>query len=212
MIETLTQPHSLDPSALGLSDFGKPGNYFARQVARWSRTYQADEIAGRDPAMAELILWLPQNIPPDEETRVIHGDFKPDNMVFHPTEPRVIAVLDWELSTLGPPLADFVNHLTMYHLPPAAVSGLSQVDLVSQNLPSQAAYAASYCRRTGRDDIPNLAFHLAFSLFRLAAIYHGIKARALRGNASSNRAFELSALYPSLAASALNHALSANRA
>ncbi len=199
MNATLAQLHSFDPARLGLSDFGKPGNYFERQIARWSRQYLTDEIAGRDPNMDRLIDWLPAHVPDGDESCVIHGDFRSDNMVFHPTEPRVAAVLDWELSTLGHPLADFVNHLMMYRLPPAILSGLGGVDLASLNLMSEEAYVAAYCRRTGRNGIGQLGFYRAFALFRLAAIYHGIKARAMLGTAASAHADTLATQYPLLA-------------
>lgn len=199
MNATLAQLHGYDPEALGLADFGKAGNYFQRQIARWSRQYHADEIAGRDANMDRLIEWLPANVPPGEESRIVHGDFRADNMVFHPTQPRVAAVLDWELSTLGHPLADFVNHLMMYRLPPEILSGLAGTDLAALNLTPEQDYVAAYCRRTGRQGIEGLSFYRAFSLFRLAAIYHGIKARALRGTAASAHAETLAASYPLLA-------------
>lgn len=199
MNATLAQLHGFDPARLGLADFGKAGNYFERQIARWSRQYATDEIAGRDPNMDRLIAWLPANIPAGDESRIVHGDYRTDNMVFHATEPRVVAVLDWELSTLGHPLADFVNHLMMYRLPPAILSGLAGIDVGALNLMPEDAYVAAYCRRTGREGIGQLGFYRAFALFRLAAIYHGIKARALRGTAASAHAETLAAQYPLLA-------------
>jgi aminoglycoside phosphotransferase (APT) family kinase protein len=199
MNATLATLHNFDPADLGLDDFGKVGNYFERQITRWSRQYLEDEIAGRDESMDRLIEWLPAHVPADEESRVIHGDFRADNMVFHPTEPRIAAVLDWELSTLGHPLADFTNHLMMYRLPPSILSGLLGANLKRSNLPSEAEYAEDYCRRTGRGELRGLNFLLAFSMFRLAAIYHGIKARALRGTAASAHAEVLASQYPVLA-------------
>jgi aminoglycoside phosphotransferase (APT) family kinase protein len=181
--------HLIDPEAAGLGDYGKPGNYFARQIGRWSKQYIEDAEAGRIAAMDRLAQWLPQNIPADEpRPRVIHGDFRCDNMIFHPSEPRVLAVLDWELSTLGHPLADFSYHLMMYRLPHGMSSGLAGLDLRALNIPSEADYVAAYCRRTGRDGIPDLDFYMAFNLFRLAGILHGIKGRYVRGNASSAHA------------------------
>jgi aminoglycoside phosphotransferase (APT) family kinase protein len=188
MNATIAQLHSIDPTAIGLADFGRPGNYFERQVGRWSRQYLEDADAGRVPAMDALIEWLPANIPPGDETSIVHGDFRCDNMLFHPTEPRVIAVLDWELSTLGHPLADFAYHLMVYRMPPGFSTGLAGLDLPALNIPSEQDYVAAYCRRTGRDGIERLDFHLAFSLFRLAAIIHGIKGRMIRGTASSPQA------------------------
>jgi len=204
----LARLHCFDPAALGLDDFGKKGNYFERQIARWSRQYQSDEIAGRNPDMDRLIEWLPSNIPSGDECRIVHGDYRADNMVFHPVEPRVIAVLDWELSTLGHPHADFVNHLMMYRLPPSILSGLKGLDLHALNLMSEEDYVAAYCRRTGRESLGNFGFYRAFALFRLAAIYHGIRARALRGTAASAHAETVSGQYPLLAKLAWDEALS----
>lgn len=189
MNATLAQLHLIDPEAAGLGDYGKPGNYFARQIARWSKQYETDVEAGRVAAMDRLVEWLPANIPADEPTpRVIHGDFRCDNMIFHPFEPRVLAVLDWELSTLGHPPADFSYHLMMYRMPRGMSAGLIGLDLAALNIPSEADYVAAYCRRTGRDGIPDLDFYVAFNLFRLAGILHGIKGRVARGNASSAHA------------------------
>ncbi len=188
MNATLAALHRIDPEEAGLADFGRPGNYFARQIARWSKQYRDDELAGRVASMDRLVAWLPLNIPDDEPVpRIIHGDFRCDNMVFHPDRPEVIAVLDWELSTLGHPLADFSYHLMMYRLPDA----LAGRDLEALNIPSESDYVAAYCRRTGRDRIEDLDFYLAFNLFRLAAIVHGIKGRLLRGNAASAHAADM---------------------
>ena len=139
MNATIAQLHMLDPVAIGLGDFGKPGNYFARQIGRWSRQYLDDADAGRSDAMDKLVEWLPDNIPPGEETSVVHGDYRCDNMIFHPTEPKVLAVLDWELSTLGHPLADFSYHLMMYRMPPSMTAGLTGVDLAALNIPDETA-------------------------------------------------------------------------
>jgi aminoglycoside phosphotransferase (APT) family kinase protein len=189
MNATIAQLHMIDPEAAGLGDYGKPGNYFARQIGRWSKQYLGDVEAGRLPAMDSLVEWLPQNIPLDEgEARIIHGDFRCDNMVFHAHEPRVIAVLDWELSTLGHPLADFAYHLMMYRMPQDMSAGLAGRDLAALNIPSEADYVAAYCRRTGREGIPDLDFYIAFNLFRLAGILHGIKGRIVRGTAASAHA------------------------
>ena len=194
MNATIAQLHSVDPVAAGLGDYGKAGNYFERQIGRWSGQYLADEEAGRVPAMDRLVEWLPANIPAGEdESRVIHGDFRCDNMIFHPAEPRVLAVLDWELSTLGHPLADFSYHLMMYRMPSGATTGLAGLDLAARNIPSEKEYVAAYCRRTGRDGIANLDFYIAFILFRLSAIVHGIKGRIVRGTASSAHADKMAA-------------------
>lgn len=199
MNATIAQLHSIDHEAVGLGDYGKPGNYFARQVGRWSKQYLEDELAGRDPNMDALVEWLPTAIPDGDETSVVHGDFRCDNMIFHPTEPRVIAVLDWELSTLGHPLADFAYHAMMYHMPPHIVAGLVGADLDALNIPTEAEYVAAYCRRTGRETIPSWDFYMAFNFFRLAAIFHGIKGRYLRGTAASAHAKDRAEAFPVLA-------------
>lgn len=199
MNATIAQLHAIDPEAIGLGNYGKPGNYFARQVGRWSRQYLEDELAGRDPDMDALVEWLPTAIPEGDETSVVHGDFRCDNMIFHPTEPRVIAVLDWELSTLGHPLADFAYHAMMYHMPAHIVAGLEGVDLAAMNIPTEADYIAAYCRRTKREGIPSWDFYVAFNYFRLAAIFHGIKGRYLRGTAASASAKDRAEAFPVLA-------------
>lgn len=203
MNQTIAQLHSIDPASVGLGDYGRPGNYFERQITRWSRQYLDDEQAGRIPAMDALIEWLPANIPPGDDATIVHGDFRCDNMLFHPTEPRVIAVLDWELSTLGHPLADFAYHLMVYRMPPGFSTGLAGLDLPALNIPSESEYVAAYCRRTGRAGIDRLDFYLAFSLFRLAAIIHGIKGRLIRGTASSPEAADAVAQLDRIAALAL---------
>jgi aminoglycoside phosphotransferase (APT) family kinase protein len=189
MNATLASLHRIDPAAAGLEDYGKPGNYFARQIGRWSKQYLGDVEAGRLRSMDRLVEWLPDHIPADEgQARVIHGDFRCDNMIFHPSEPRVLAVLDWELSTLGHPLADFSYHLMMYRMPAGITAGLAGLDLPALNIPSEGEYVAAYCRRTGRSGIPDLDFYIAFNMFRLAAILHGIKGRVARGTAASAHA------------------------
>lgn len=199
MNATIARLHSLDYEAMGLSDYGRPGNYFARQIGRWTKQYLEDADAGRDADMDALVAWLPENIPPGEESSIVHGDFRCDNMIFHPTEPRVIAVLDWELSTLGHPLADFAYHAMMYQMPPDIVAGLGDADLQALNIPSEQAYVAAYCARTGRTEIPNWDFYIAFNYFRLAAIFHGIKGRVTRGTAASAHARERAQSFPRLA-------------
>ncbi|MGE0773924.1 MAG: phosphotransferase [Sphingomonadaceae bacterium] len=199
MNDTIARLHMVDYQAVGLGDYGKPGNYFARQISRWSRQYLEDTEAGRDPDMDRLVEWLPGAIPAGDETAIVHGDFRCDNMIFHPTEPKVLAVLDWELSTLGHPLADFAYHAMMYRMPPDIVAGLAGADLTALNIPSEEDYIAAYCRRTNRDAIPGWPFYIAFNFFRLAAIFHGIKGRVIRGTAASAHAKERAASFPALA-------------
>jgi aminoglycoside phosphotransferase (APT) family kinase protein len=199
MNETIAQLHGIDYRSVGLSEYGKPGNYFQRQIVRWTKQYLEDVEAGRDPNMDRLVEWLPANVPPGDETSIVHGDFRVDNLIFHPVEPRVVAVLDWELSTLGHPLADFAYLAMMYHMPPHIVAGLAGADLVALNIPTEAEYVAAYCRHSGRDAIPNYAFYIAFNVFRLAAIFHGIKGRAIRGTASAAQAAERAKAFPELA-------------
>ncbi len=210
MNETIAQLHTTDYAAIGLSDFGKPGNYFARQIARWSKQYVEDVEAGRFSSMDKLVEWLPENIPAGDETSIVHGDYRCDNMIFHPTEPKVLAVLDWELSTLGHPLADFTYHLMMYRMPPQETAGLMGRDLAEIGIPSEDEYVAAYCRRTGRPDgIPNLDFYLAYNMFRLAAIIHGIRGRVVRGTAASAHAKAMSERVEPLADLAWHQALKA---
>jgi aminoglycoside phosphotransferase (APT) family kinase protein len=192
--------HSVDIEAVGLGDYAKPGNYFARQIGRWSKQYLEDELAGRLPDMDALVEWLPTAIPAGDETAIVHGDFRCDNMIFHPTKPRVLAVLDWELSTLGHPLADFAYHAMMYRMPGDIVAGLGGADPVPLGLPTEAEYIAAYAKRTARDGIANWDYYLAFNFFRLAAIMHGIKGRVLRGTASNAKARERAESLPRLAA------------
>jgi aminoglycoside phosphotransferase (APT) family kinase protein len=200
MNAAIAQLHGLDFEALGLGDYGKPGNYFARQISRWSRQYREDVEAGRLEDMDWLADWLPNHIPEGDETSIVHGDFRADNMIWHPTEPRILAVLDWELSTLGHPLADFTYHLMMYHLPPHIIGGFKGADLTALNIPAQGDYVAAYCERTGRaGGIADLSFYLSFNMFRFAAIIHGIKGRMARGTASSPEAQSLVDTLPELA-------------
>jgi aminoglycoside phosphotransferase (APT) family kinase protein len=200
MNETIARLHRVDYAGIGLADYGRPGNYFARQIARWSKQYVGDaEAAGLDDNMDRLIEWLPAHIPEGDETALVHGDFRADNMIFHPTEPSVLAVLDWELSTLGHPLADFAYHAMIYRLPPQIGGGLAAADLQALNIPSEADYVAAYCKRTGREGIPSLDFYIAFNMFRLAAICHGIKGRLARGTAASAHAKKYAAQVEALA-------------
>jgi aminoglycoside phosphotransferase (APT) family kinase protein len=199
MNQVIAQLHSFEPEAIGLGYYGKPGNYFVRQIGRWTRQYLADELAGRNDDLDALVEWLPDNIPDGDETSVVHGDMRCDNMIFHPSEPRVLAVLDWELSTLGHPLADFAYQTMMYRMPPEIVPGLKGAELATLNIPSENDYVAAYCQRTARSSIANFEFYIAFNLFRLAAIFHGIKGRVLRGTAANAQAEDRAKAFPVLA-------------
>ena len=181
--------HKVDYQGIGLADYGKPGNYFARQIGRWSKQYLASETE-KIEAMDNLIAWLPNNIPAGDETAIVHGDYRLDNLIFHPTEARILAILDWELSTLGHPLADFSYHCMSWHIAPGAFRGIAGLDHAALGIPAEADYIASYCRRTGRAGILHWDFYLAFGLFRIAAILDGIAARALKGTAASAQAVE----------------------
>ena len=186
---TIAQLHNYDWQALGLGDYGKPGNYFERQISRWIGQYRASETQTIEP-MDALIEWLPENIPSDDSASIVHGDFRLDNMIVHPSEPRVIAVLDWELSTIGHPLADFTYHLLSWQMPQIGIGsiGLKGKDLAALGIPSEEEYLARYCERTGRSEIANRSFYAAFNLFRLAAILQGIAGRVRDGTAASAHA------------------------
>ncbi len=187
--------HCVDPAAVGLADYGRPGNYFERQIARWSKQYQAS-ITQPIEAMDRLIDWLPAHIPPrardDRLVRIVHGDYRLDNLMFDATQPRVRAVLDWELSTLGHPLADFSYHCMAWHIPPGAFRGIGGLDLAALGIPSESDYIRRYCERTGLATPDELAadwnFYMAYNLFRIAAILQGIAKRVEAGTASSAQA------------------------
>jgi aminoglycoside phosphotransferase (APT) family kinase protein len=189
MNDTLAKIHQVDWKALGLGDYGKPGNYMQRQVSRWTRQYQASKT-DRIESMENLIQWLPEHIPNDDSTAIVHGDFRLENLVIHPLEPHVLAVLDWELSTLGHPLADLAYNCLGYYLPTLGDlrTGYKDRDLAVLGIPSETEYVSSYCRRTGRGEVPNWKFFIAFSIFRLAAIVQGVYKRGLDGIASSDTA------------------------
>lgn len=192
MNEVLAALHQLDYAQLGLGDFGRPGNYFARQIARWTKQYRASET-DPIPEMDKLIEWLPKHLPTDDSTSIVHGDYRLENMIIHPTEPRIVAVLDWELSTIGHPLGDLTYQCTQWRLPHnALMNGLQGVDRTAYGIPTEEEYIATYCRRTGRDRIENWEFYMAYNLFRLAAIVQGIVGRIRAGTASSKNAATLS--------------------
>jgi aminoglycoside phosphotransferase (APT) family kinase protein len=201
-IETLAALHNTDVAAVGLSDFGKPGNYFGRQVDRWTKQYLASETQ-KIEAMAQLIDWLPKSLPADDTTSIVHGDYRLDNMVLHPTEPRVIAVLDWELCTLGNPLADF-TYLLMNWVMPAdgGRSGLAGMDLKAAGIPTVDEAVAIYCKATDRAGLPELDWYFAYNAFRLAGICQGIAGRVRDGTASSPQAVAMGERVPLLAEAA----------
>jgi aminoglycoside phosphotransferase (APT) family kinase protein len=187
MNDVLARLHRVDWQALGLADFGRPGNYFARQFHRWSQQYRASETE-RIEAMERFMEWLPSHIPSDDLTTIVHGDFRLGNVIIHPSDPRVVAVLDWEISTLGHPLADLAYNAMSYHLEPDILGGVLGHDLKALGIPTEEEYLAAYCRRTGRDDIPDWSFYVAFSMFRLAAIAQGIMGRVIAGTANDANA------------------------
>jgi aminoglycoside phosphotransferase (APT) family kinase protein len=188
MNSTLARLHMLTPQTIGLGGFGRAERYLQRQIDRWSQQYLGDGGEFGDKHMNRLIDWLPANVPASNDARVVHGDYRIDNLIFHPTEAAVVAVLDWELSTLGDPLADFTYHLMMYRLPPDIVGGLAGNDLQLLGIPTEREYVEAYCRRTGQSHIGGLDFYLAFNLFRFAAILYGIKSRIRHGTAASSNA------------------------
>lgn len=183
--------HLVDIDSVGLADYGRPGNYFERQIGRWTKQYRASEM-DRIEAMDRLIDWLPLHIPPGDETAIVHGDLRLDNLIIHVTEPRVVAVLDWELSTIGHPLADLSYHVMTWRLDASQFRGMADKDLSALGIPSEAEYVAAYCERVGRPPIERSAweFHMVFSMFRLAAILQGIAKRAQEGTAASVQALE----------------------
>ena len=181
--------HKVDYTAVGLDTYGKPGNYLERQINRWTKQYRASETE-RIEGMENLIEWLPKNIPASDETTIVHGDYRLDNVIFHPTEPRILAVLDWELSTLGHPLADFAYHCMTWRLTPGEFRGMIGIDFASLGVPDEETYVDMYCRRTGRSGIPNWDFYMAYNMFRLAGILQGIMGRVVEGTAASEHAIE----------------------
>lgn len=187
MNETIARLHMIDPAAAGLADFGRPGNYLARQISRWTKQYRASETT-TIAAMDNLIEWLPRHIPALDETRIVHGDYRIDNLILHKTEPRVAAVIDWELATLGDPLVDFACHVMVWRFTPALFRGLAGSKLASLGIPTEADYVAEYCARTGRSVPAEWNYYIAFAMFRMAAISQGIMKRSLDGTAASEDA------------------------
>ena len=213
MVETLAQLHNVDYAAIGLADYGRPGNYFARQVERWTRQYRASETHRIDAA-ERLMAWLPTSVPEQTRTSIVHGDYRIDNLIFTPTPPTatapcVAAVLDWELSTLGDPLADFTYLLMGWVLPADGRSALAGLDLAALDIPDRAAAVKLYCGLTGREGLPELDWYFAYNLFRLVGIVQGIAGRVRDGTASSARAVEAAARAPMLAEAGWQFAIKA---
>ncbi|MBW7926081.1 MAG: phosphotransferase family protein [Burkholderiaceae bacterium] len=186
---TIAALHRIEPASVGLADFGSTANYFQRQIARWTRQYRASETIRID-AMEQLIAWLPEHAPCDNEVRLVHGDYRLDNLIFHPTECQVLAVLDWELSTLGHPLADFAYHCLPWYLRPDELRGFAGLDVASVGIPTVEEHLADYCVATGRAPVDPSTWRtcIAFSMFKVAAILQGVAKRALDGNASNSNA------------------------
>ncbi|NQW10466.1 MAG: phosphotransferase [Alphaproteobacteria bacterium] len=198
--DALAKLHSVDHQAVGLGDFGRPAGYCGRQVARWTKQFEASKTDPM-PDMDALIAWLNDQPPPVDEVSIVHGDYRLPNLMLHPTEPRVIAILDWELATLGHPLSDLAYTCMPYRMPcdEKALKGMVGLDLASLGIPSEDRYLARYFARTGRDEVPDMRYFHALSFFRLAAICQGVYARGLQGNASSADALEVGAKAPRLA-------------
>jgi aminoglycoside phosphotransferase (APT) family kinase protein len=187
LVRVLAAIHTVDVDAVGLGDYGKRGGYVERQIRRWSEQYRKSETQ-TVPTMDALIEWLPANLPANDETTLAHGDYRLDNLIFHPSEPRCLAVIDWELSTLGHPLADLAYTCMLYDIAMPKVGGLLGVDFEATRIPSEDQLVARYCELTGREGIEDWPYYKAFGLFRLAAIAQGVYRRSLQGNASSDDA------------------------
>src|ERR1700728_3588521 len=210
MNATIARLHSFEPAAIGLGDYGRGENYVARQVERWSKQYRASETAKIDD-MERLIAWLPAHLPPAQPPRIVHGDYRLDNIILAPDTPKIAAVLDWELSRLGDPLADFTYHLMQWHMPPhdAGTGSLLGLDLAALGIPSLEAYVDAYVARTGFDPRPHLPVYFAYNFFRIAAILQGIAGRVRDGTATSALAAAKGELVRPLAAKAWEFALQA---
>lgn len=198
LVRVLAAVHAVDLEATGLSDYGRSDAYVARQVRRWTQQYLASQTSDI-PEMTALIDWLPANIPDDEATSLVHGDFRLDNLIFQPDGPRSLAVIDWELSTLGHPLCDLAYVCMLYDVMLPRIGGLAGVDLEASGIPRESELVALYCEHTGRDNVPDFPYYKAFSLFRLAAIAQGVYRRSIDGNASATSASKVGAAVPSLA-------------
>jgi len=187
MNRVLAELHKVDFEAVGLGDFGRPGNYFDRQISRWIKQYRAAETETIQE-MEDLIAWMPDNVPDEDSVSIAHGDYRLENTMFHATEPKMIAVLDWELSTIGHPLADLGYNSMLYHIDSPTMGTLTATEFAASGIPTEEDYVARYCERAGRDGIENWPFYVGFSIFRLASIAQGVYKRGLDGNASSEKA------------------------
>ena len=198
MNDGIAKLHSVDTRAVGLEDFGKPADYVARQIGRWSKQYRASETE-TIAEMDRLIEWLPSHLPDDDETTLVHGDYRLDNMIFGSAEPRLLAILDWEISTLGHPIADFAYHCMPWRLPPETGRGFKGMDLAALGIPSEQEYLSAYCWRTGRAQPTHWEYYMAYNMWRLAAILQGIMGRVMDGTAASEHAGEMGAMARGLA-------------
>jgi aminoglycoside phosphotransferase (APT) family kinase protein len=189
LARVMAKLHNVDPAAVGLDTFGRPGNYYERQIGRWSKQYLASQTDDL-PEMDQLMEWLPNNIPTEAGSVIVHGDYRLGNVLIHPTEPKIVAVLDWELSTLGDGLADLGYLCQDYHGDAYDDEGLAGADFAALNLPTEEEFVAEYCEHAGRDSIDNWHFYLIYNMFRSAGIIQGVYKRGLDGNASSAKALE----------------------
>ncbi len=189
MCRTLAKLHAVDWRAVGLESYGREGGYCARQISRWSKQYEASKTDDL-PKMEKVLDWLNENMPFSEETTIVHGDFRMENTIYHASEPKILAIIDWELGTLGDPLSDLAYNCLNYHYSDAARADITKIDFESYGIPTEEAYVARYCELTGRDSIPDWTFYLVLSLYRLAAIVQGVYKRGLDGNASSPEAIK----------------------
>ncbi len=206
MNDTIAKLHMVDYEAVGLADYGKKGSFFNRQISRWSKQYKASVEEPFDP-MDDLIDWLTRNIPENDETSIVHGDYRIDNLIFHPTEPKILAILDWELSTLGHPFSDFSYHCMLYHMPSGfSTGGVAGMDLKANLIPTEEEYILEYCKKMGLSKIDNWNYYMAFNFFRLAGICFGIKGRMRDGTASSQQAIDTASAAEPLAEIALDQA------
>jgi len=201
MNDVIAHLHGIDWRAVGLEGFGRPGGFLARQIGRWTSQYRASEMQPIE-AMDRLIEWLPAHLPAADEVSLVHGDYRMDNLIFHLTEPRVVAVLDWELATIGDPLADFGYHVGAWRITPELFRGLAGSDLRALGIPTEAEYVAAYCHKTGRGVIADWEYYLVFGMFRLAAILQGIRKRAADGTAASQQAIDIGNRAPRVAEAA----------